>query len=68
MYCIMLRPHKKILIYHIRPRLNFWPHRIFFISFFIYLFPYENKVYGFVFVVVMNYKFKKKKDLSGVLG
>ena len=68
MYCIMLRPHKKNINLSYPPASEFLAASDFFISFFIYLFPYENKVYGFVFVVVMNYKFKKKKDLSGVWG
>ena len=42
--------------------MNSRPHRFFFIC----LIPYENKVHGFVSVVVMIYKFKKH-DLMGVL-
>ena len=59
---LLLRPHKKSLVYHPRPRLNSRPHR--YMYFFICLIPHENKVYGFVFVVVMNHK-SKKHDFPG---
>ena len=58
-----LRPHKKSLVYHLRPHPTSRPHRYFFIC----LIPHENKVYGFVSVVVMNCKFKKTR-FSGFLG
>ena len=45
---------RKSLVYHPRPRLNSRPHRRIFFLFFICLIPHDNKVYGFVSVVVIN--------------
>ena len=56
-----LRPYKKSFVYHLRPHPISRPHRYFFIC----LIPHENKVYGFVSVVVMNYKSKKTHDFPG---
>ena len=59
-----LGPIKKKLVYHPRPRLNSWPHRIFF---FICWISYENEVNGFVSVVVLSSKFIKTRS-AGRLG
>ena len=50
---------KKSLVYHPCPRLNSRPHR-YFSLFFICLIAHENEIYGFVSVVVMNYKSKTR--------
>ena len=61
-----IRPHKKKFSLSSLPASEFLATSNFFL-FFIYLIPYENKVYGFVSVVVnqMNYKLKNH-NLPGV--
>ena len=59
-----IRRHKKKFSLSFPPASEF-PAASNFFKFFICLIQYENKVYGFVSVVVMNYKFKKH-DLPSV--
>ena len=62
-----VKPHKKKFSLSSPPASKF-PAAPDFFLFFIYLIPNGNKLYGFVSIVVMSYKLKKKHDLPGVWG
>ena len=59
---VLIRSHKKKFSLSSPPTSEFPAASIFF---FICLIPHENKVYGFVSVVLMNHK-SKKHDFPGL--